>query len=178
MPCLGHWRCSVEASRSRREACSLISPKSSFASETPVTDGERVYCVFGNLGVYCFDMEGSELWQVPIEPRATREAGGRPHRRYYMATGSIWSTITKTTPDIVFAERQDRRRNICACLADEESNWATPYVWTNELRTEIVTPDPEKVRSYDLDGKLLLVSSAACRALRLRRRTRAMGSYI
>src|SRR5690606_32379906 len=48
---------------------SSIHLKSSFASETPVTDGERVYCVFGNLGVYCFDMDGNELWQVPIEPR-------------------------------------------------------------------------------------------------------------
>ena len=35
---------------------SSIHLKSSFASETPVTDGERVYCLFGNLGVFCFDL--------------------------------------------------------------------------------------------------------------------------
>ena len=39
---------------------------------------------------------------------------------------------------------------------DEKSNWSTPYVWVNELRTEIVTPGTGLVRSYDLDGKLLL----------------------
>src|SRR5207248_3096478 len=38
---------------------------------------------------------------------------------------------------------------------DEKTNWATPYVWENEQRTEIVTPGSGKVRSYDLDGKLL-----------------------
>jgi len=38
---------------------------------------------------------------------------------------------------------------------DEKSNWATPFVWENELRTEIVTCGKKKVRSYDLDGKLL-----------------------
>ena len=38
---------------------------------------------------------------------------------------------------------------------DEKSNWATPFVWENEQRTEIVTPAAGKVRSYDLDGKLL-----------------------
>src|SRR5262249_39215995 len=38
---------------------------------------------------------------------------------------------------------------------DEKSNWATPFVWENELRTEIVTPGTGKVRSYDLGGKLL-----------------------
>ena len=38
---------------------------------------------------------------------------------------------------------------------DEKSNWATPFVWHNAQRTEIVTPGTGKVRSYDLDGKLL-----------------------
>ena len=38
---------------------------------------------------------------------------------------------------------------------DEKSNWATPYIWNSGKRTEIVTPGTTKVRSYDLDGKLL-----------------------
>jgi outer membrane protein assembly factor BamB len=37
----------------------------------------------------------------------------------------------------------------------EESNWATPYVWQNARRTEIITCGTHRVRSYDLDGKLL-----------------------
>src|SRR5205823_11123511 len=36
--------------------------KNSYASETPVTDGERVYAYFGNVGLFCYDMEGQELW--------------------------------------------------------------------------------------------------------------------
>src|SRR5205807_9051644 len=38
---------------------------------------------------------------------------------------------------------------------DEGSNWSTPFVWENELRTEIVTTGSRKLRSYDLSGKLL-----------------------
>jgi outer membrane protein assembly factor BamB len=38
---------------------------------------------------------------------------------------------------------------------DEKSNWATPYVWQNPQRTEIVTSGSGKVRSYDLDGEQL-----------------------
>ena len=37
----------------------------------------------------------------------------------------------------------------------EKSNWSTPFIWKNKLRTEIVTPGTRKNRSYDLDGKLL-----------------------
>ena len=38
---------------------------------------------------------------------------------------------------------------------NEKSNWATPYIWHNGRRTEIVTPGTTKVRSYDLDGNAL-----------------------
>ena len=37
----------------------------------------------------------------------------------------------------------------------EATNWTSPFVWKNERRTEIVTAGSERVRSYDLDGKLL-----------------------
>ena len=36
--------------------------KNTYASETPVTDGERVYACFGSVGVFCLDMDGKELW--------------------------------------------------------------------------------------------------------------------
>ena len=37
----------------------------------------------------------------------------------------------------------------------EKSNWSTPFVWRNDLRTEIVTTGSRKARSYDTSGKLL-----------------------
>jgi outer membrane protein assembly factor BamB len=38
---------------------------------------------------------------------------------------------------------------------DEKSNWATPYIWPNAQRTELITCGTKRVRSYDLEGKLL-----------------------
>ena len=37
---------------------SPIHLKNSYASETPVTDGEHVVVSFGNVGLFCFDMKG------------------------------------------------------------------------------------------------------------------------
>ena len=37
----------------------------------------------------------------------------------------------------------------------EGSNWASPFVWQNGLRTELVTAGTNGVRSYSLEGKLL-----------------------
>lgn len=33
-----------------------------YASHTPVSDGERIYCFFGVSGVYAFDMDGKKVW--------------------------------------------------------------------------------------------------------------------
>ena len=37
-----------------------------YASHTPVSDGERVYVLFGNAGVLAFDMKGKQLWQRDV----------------------------------------------------------------------------------------------------------------
>jgi outer membrane protein assembly factor BamB len=133
---------------------SPIHVKSSFASETPVTDGERVYCVFGNLGVYCFDVEGNPLWQIPLEPRAMRAGWGTAaspvlHRDHlYLVNDNEEDSYIVALDAQTGAEAWRTPR-------DERSNWATPYVWVHALRTEIVTPGSGQVRSYDLDGNLL-----------------------
>ena len=33
--------------------------KNTYASETPLTDGESIYVYFGNVGVFCLDMDGT-----------------------------------------------------------------------------------------------------------------------
>ena len=34
-----------------------------YASASPTTDGERLYCWFGSSGLYCYDLEGKKLWE-------------------------------------------------------------------------------------------------------------------
>src|ERR1700733_16322801 len=50
--------------------------KNSYASETPVTDGERVYVYFGNVGLFCYDFSGKLLWSNAAKPAATRYGWG------------------------------------------------------------------------------------------------------
>jgi outer membrane protein assembly factor BamB len=46
-------------------------------------------------------------------------------------------------------------KEVFRILRDEGSNWATPYIWKNDQRTELVVCGSKKVRSYDLNGNLL-----------------------
>lgn len=37
-----------------------------YASETPATDGNRIVAYFGMMGVFCYDLDGNELWKKDL----------------------------------------------------------------------------------------------------------------
>jgi len=128
--------------------------KNSYASETPVTDGERIYCLFGNVGIFCLSFDGELIWQHELPARKTRFEWGTAAspvlfegRLYYVNDNEEESYLT--------ALDAETGETIWRVERDEKSNWATPFIWQNDLRTEIITPGTGKVRSYDLDGNLL-----------------------
>src|SRR5262249_29684128 len=41
--------------------------KNSFVSETPVTDGKRIYVYVANLGAWAYDLTGNLVWKTPLE---------------------------------------------------------------------------------------------------------------
>ncbi|MCC7339217.1 MAG: PQQ-binding-like beta-propeller repeat protein [Pirellulaceae bacterium] len=41
-------------------------PQHGYASNTPVTDGQRVFAFLGKSGVIAFDLQGQQLWQVSV----------------------------------------------------------------------------------------------------------------
>ena len=56
------------------ESIEKVHRRSSPATATPATDGERVYVYFGSCGLFCYDMEGRKLWQHPL-PTAQKMNG-------------------------------------------------------------------------------------------------------
>jgi len=129
--------------------------KNSFASETPVTDGERVYAYFGSIGLLtALDLEGNPLWK--------RELGAyngpqefAPAASPILHDGRIYVVSDNTKDSFLASFDAKTGREIWRVQRDEVENWATPAIWRNDRRTEIVTNGRRKVRSYDLDGKVL-----------------------
>src|SRR5262249_50075097 len=37
-----------------------------YATGTPVTDGEHVYVFYGKGGVFCYDLDGKEVWHADV----------------------------------------------------------------------------------------------------------------
>jgi outer membrane protein assembly factor BamB len=129
--------------------------KNSYASETPVTDGERVYVYFGSIGlIAALDFNGRVAW--------TKEVGAY-NTQVELGTGAspvlhddrLFIVNDNTAQSFMLALDKRTGRELWRIERDEIGNWSTPVVWENEVRTEIVTTGTRKVRSYDLDGKLL-----------------------
>lgn len=125
-----------------------VHANNTYASETPVTDGERLIAYFGMTGVYCYDLGGKLLW--------SKDLGAYP-----MQFG--WGTGSSPTlfDDHVFIQCDNDKSSFLVALnkktggeswrvdRDEKSNWSTPYIWKNKLRTELVVAGGGEMRSYD-----------------------------
>lgn len=129
--------------------------KNSFASETPTTDGERVYVFFGAIGlVAALDFQGKVVW--------SHEMGAFNGPQEFAPAASpilykerVYVINDNTTRSYLAAFDRKSGQQVWRVDREEVENWSTPFVWENERRTEIVTTGRNKVRSYDLDGKVL-----------------------
>ena len=129
--------------------------KNSYASETPVTDGERVYFYFGTAGVFAFDLDGKPAWSKAMGPFKTRNNWGAA------ASPALHGDrlyIVNDNDEQSFLAAYDKRTGAEVWRVNrmEGTNWSSPFVWENERRTEIVTAGSDRVRSYDVSGKLLV----------------------
>jgi outer membrane protein assembly factor BamB len=132
-----------------------IHANNSYASETPVTDGERLIAYFGMTGVYCYDLTGKLLW--------SQDLGAYP-MQFGWGTGS--SPILHD--DLVYIQCDNDKSSFLVALnkntgaeawriaRDEKSNWSTPCIWKNKLRTELVTAGGGEMRSYNPQTGALL----------------------
>jgi len=129
-------------------------PRNSYANATPITDGERVYAYFGNIGLFCYDMAGRKLWERRWGSFPIRGGWG-PGASPVLHGDRLFLVNDNEKSSFMVALDKRSGKEIWRIKRRERSNWSTPYVWENKLRTEIVTIGTGRIRSYGLDGKLL-----------------------
>ncbi len=128
----------------------------SFASNSPVTDGRNVYAFFGSRGMYCYDLNGSPVWQkdfgVQMRMKLSFGEGAAP-----VLSGDRVILIFDHEGDSFIVELDKATgKEIWRTSRDEKSNWSTPLVLEYGGRKQIVVSASKKVRSYDFDtGRLI-----------------------
>ena len=128
--------------------------KNTYASETPVTDGQRVYVLFGNVGLFAYDFDGTPAWSTRLDPKPTRNGWGTGASPA-LHDGRLYVVHDNEVAPELIAINANNGAIVWRVARKEGSNWSTPFVWQHGGRTEIVTTGTVAVRSYGLDGSLL-----------------------
>jgi len=70
------WTRTIKAEMPEDAYAGMGVPEHGYASNTPVTDGERVFAFFGKTGVLAFDLDGKQLWQVGVGKESSNRRWG------------------------------------------------------------------------------------------------------
>ena len=128
-------------------------PKNSYANATPVCDAQRVYSYIENIGLFCYDHDGKPLWERRWGAFPMRGGWG-PGSSPVLHDGRLYIVNDNEKESFMVAVDAATGDEIWRVPREEKSNWSTPYVWQHE-RTEIVTIGTNRIRSYDVDGRVL-----------------------
>ncbi|MBP6783259.1 MAG: PQQ-binding-like beta-propeller repeat protein [Verrucomicrobiales bacterium] len=130
-------------------------PEHGYASNTPATDGERVYCFYGKNGVFAYDFEGNRLWSAPT--------GG-------LSSGMTWGSASSVVlaGDAVIVNAGDEARALLAFhkitgkllwRMDHpmlEQTYNTPVLQVaGSDRTDLIVAFRDEIRGLDpVDGRI------------------------
>jgi outer membrane protein assembly factor BamB len=133
--------------------------KNTYASETPATDGERLYVAVGNVGLFAYSLDGQPRWSWRTEAHPSYLDFGTSSSpvvhdgRVYVLNdnmeASFLAALDARTGQELWRTPRDFKKSMV------QSSFTTPFVWKNKGRTEIVTLCPQAVVSYDLLGREL-----------------------
>jgi outer membrane protein assembly factor BamB len=127
----------------------------SFASNSPVTDGTRLFAFFGSRGLYAYDLNGTLLWHKDFGVKMRMDLAfgeGTPLTLHdnrlllhfdHLDTGFLVMLDPATSKEIWRVKRT------------EQYNWAAPFVAVHDGRRQIIMSGLT-VRGYDFEtGELL-----------------------
>lgn len=128
----------------------------SFASNSPSTDGERVYAFFGSNGVYAYDLDGNLQWKKDLGVKMQMRLAFGEGTGTTLHDGMLILNFDHQGPSFIVALNAKNGSEIWRAERDEPSGWTTPLVIEFEGRKQVVVSAQNKVRGYDLNtGKLI-----------------------
>ncbi len=121
--------------------------RTNYASETPVTDGKRVYVYFGMTGLFCYDMEGTLVWKKDLGAFETQRGWGTGSSPV-LYKDKLYVKVDNEKQSFLVALDAGNGDEIWRVDRDELTNYGTPFIWKNSVRTELVTGG-KTARAYD-----------------------------
>lgn len=119
-----------------------------YAASTPLIDGKRLYVFFGKSGVYCFDLEGKEIWHSLVG-KNTNGWGSGPSPIVYKDTVIINASVESGA--LVALDKNTGKEKWRS--PGISSAWNTPVLVTTADQTqELIVSVQDRVVAVDPDS--------------------------
>lgn len=124
-------------------------PDATYASASPVTDGEHLYAYFGSYGLYCLDFNGKVVWEKNLGEMHTRnEFGeGSSPALYGDTLVIVWDHEGE---DFIIALDKKTGEQRWKFDRDEPTTWSTPLVVDVNGKPQVIVNAYKEARGYDL----------------------------
>ncbi len=130
--------------------------KSSFASSTPATDGERVYAFFGSEGLYAYDFNGRTAWKADLGKMGTLGMGTGTSPVLYQNLVIVQCDYESGEQSFIIAMDKRTGKQIWKTPRKVQVSWSTPLLIQTAKRAELIASGTEAVVAYDpMTGKEL-----------------------
>lgn len=122
----------------------------SWASGSPVTDGEILIAHFGSFGTYAYDLDGELLWSTDLGDMETRRGFGEGTSPSIAGDTVIVNWDHEGDSFIVALDRRSGEELWRRRRPDEVTSWATPLVIEHGGRRLAIVPATGRSRAYDV----------------------------
>src|SRR5688500_4163510 len=131
----------------------------SFASNSPVTDGSRVFAFFGSRGLYAYDLDGTLLWQKDFGVKMRMDMAFGEGTPLTLHDNRLLLHFDHLDTGFLVMLEPATGRAIWRTKRTEPYNWAAPYVARHDGRRQIIMSGLT-VRGYDFETGALLWEAA------------------
>ena len=138
-------------------------PTGTWASNSPVTDGEHVYAYFGSRGLYCYDIQGNQRWAKDFGDMNIRMSFGEGSSPV-LYNDRIVVNWDHEGQSFIAALDKKTGEELWKVARDERTSWSTPLIVEDNGQPQVITSATRRIRSYDLaTGQLLWEGSGMTR---------------
>lgn len=126
-----------------------------WASNSPVTDGEHLFAYFGSRGLYCLDFDGNILWERDfgqMEKKMNFGEGSSP-ALYEDKIVVLWD---HEGDSFLYVLDKKTGQDIMKIARNEKTSWSSPLIVNVGGKDQVITSATSQIRSYDLEtGELI-----------------------
>ena len=125
-----------------------------WASSSPVTDGQMIYAYFGSRGLYALDMQGNLKWERDL---GDMDTGGFGEGSSPALDGDrLVVNWDHDGESFIVALDKKTGKELWRTPRNEKTTWSTPLIVEHGGKKHVITAGTRRIRSYDLaDGQLL-----------------------